>query len=193
MVFHRHPPYIQRMDASPDGRVTDEILEAVYADLRAIAATYLQRERVGHTLQPTALVHEAWVRLSDQHRATWHSAAHFRATSAMVMRRVLVDHAHRRNAAKRGGGTPALPLTTSIGNGITERTVDLLALNDALDRLATMDARQAQIVELRFFGGSTNEEIGAWLDINPRTVQREWRTARAWLFAEIEGSAEETD
>lgn len=168
------------------GGMSDELIEAVYSDLRGIAARYLRRERHGHTLQPTALVHEAWMRLSVQDRAAWRDPSHFRATAAMVMRRVLVDHALRRRARRRGGGRPHVDLTVDMG-AEDEHQFDVIAIHEALERLEQMDPRQARIVELRFFGGSTNEEISAWLDVAVRTVQREWRAARAWLFTEIEG------
>jgi RNA polymerase sigma factor (TIGR02999 family) len=158
----------------------------VYDELRRLARQYLQRERSDHTLQATGLVHEAYLRLVDQSSLSWQNRAHFFAVAAKVMRRVLVDHARSHRAEKRGGDREKLEFDEALlPSG--ERAVDLIALDEALRELERLDARQSQIVELRFFGGLTNEEIGEALDISPRTIKREWRLAKAWLRREISG------
>ncbi len=169
-----------------DVQCTGDVVELVYADLRAIAARYMQSERAEHTLSPTALVHEAWVRLDDQRRAHWNGAAHFRAVASIVMRRVLVDHAVRRGTAKRGGGRVSITLG-AVETEAETSPIDIIALDDALRRLASMDPTQARIVELRFFGCLTNKQTSELLGISTRTAEREWRSARAWLLAQING------
>lgn len=185
--------------SAPDGRLTqllqawqqgdehaaDEIVPLVYAELRRIAANRLRAERSGHTLQPTVLVHEAWMRLADQ-RADWQNRGHFFAIAAQAMRRILVDHARRRAAAKRGSDPVNVPVD-DVAHLLPSPMPDerLLALDAALDRLAGLDPRQAKVVELRFFGGLSVEDTAVFLDISPTTVKREWATARAWLFNEV--------
>ena len=158
-----------------------ELDARLYAELRALAASFLGRERVGHTLQPTALVHEAWIRLSSEDDERWADRAHVFAVSAQVMRRVLVDHARRKQAAKRGGDRERITLSPDITPSPDAEEVDLLALDEALDRLAALDERQARVVELRFFAGLTVEEAAEALGVSERTVAGDWRLARAWL------------
>jgi len=159
------------------------LVEAVYAELRRVAQRHLRRERADHSLTPTALVHEAYLKLIDQRRVRWQSRAHFFSIAAHVMRRILVDHARARATAKRDRGvTIALE---GIEVGSPPRDVDLLALDVALDKLAQLDARQSQLVELRFFAGLTVEETAAALEVAPITVKRDWALARAWLFREL--------
>ena len=167
----------------------ERLMPLIYDELRQIARGYLQHERADHTLQATGLVHEAYLRLVDQTVTSWQSRAHFFGVAACVMRRVLVDHARRHRAEKRGGTWEKLEFDEALAAGLP-RNLDLVALDDALQKLAKVDPRQSQVVELRFFGGLTTEEIGAALAISPRTVKREWRMARAWLRREVstEGS-----
>ncbi|MGZ4985664.1 MAG: ECF-type sigma factor, partial [Chthoniobacterales bacterium] len=141
-------------------------------------------ERPDHTLQATGLVHEAYLRLVDQSTTTWQNRAHFFGVAAQIMRRILVDYARAHRAEKRGGGWDKLALDEA-STPLPERGVDLIALDDALKDLLVLDPRQSQIVELRFFGGLTNEEIGEVLDVSPTTVKRDWRMAKAWLRREI--------
>jgi RNA polymerase sigma factor (TIGR02999 family) len=161
------------------------LVEAVYGELRRVAQRQLRRERPGHSFTPTALVHEAYLKLVDQRRVRWQNRAHFFAIAAHVMRRVLVDHARARATAKRDRGlTIALE---GVEVGTPPPDVDLLALDAALDRLGQLDVRQSRLVELRFFGGLTVEETAAVLDVAPITVKRDWVLARAWLFRELSG------
>ena len=171
---------------SADGSAAERLIPLVYDELRRLARQYLQRERSDHTLQATGLVHEAYLRLVDQSSVTWQNRAHFFGVAAQAMRRILVDHARSHRAEKRGGDREKLEFDEALlPSG--ERAVDLIALDDALRALEKLDARQSQIVELRFFGGLTNEEIGEALDISPRTIKREWRLAKAWLRRQISG------
>jgi RNA polymerase sigma factor (TIGR02999 family) len=173
-----------------DTRAADELVPLVYAQLRRIAAAKLQVERGAHTLQPTALVHEAWLRLMQQHGANWQSRGQFFAIATQAMRRILVDHARRRHAAKRGDGHANVDVDDLDGVISSPLPDDrLIALDDALRQLAAADERQARIVELRFFGGLSVEETANVLDISPSTVKREWATARAWLFREVSGGS----
>ncbi|MBA2528032.1 MAG: sigma-70 family RNA polymerase sigma factor, partial [Pyrinomonadaceae bacterium] len=158
----------------------------VYEELRHQAARYLRRERPGHTLQTTALIHEAYLRLIDAKDVHWQSRAHFFAIAANLMRRILVEYARRRDADKRGGSHIRLPLDEALA--VAEETdVDLLAIDEALDRLAAIDPQQARVVELRFFSGLSVEETAAALGVSPKTVKRNWSVARAWLRREICG------
>jgi RNA polymerase sigma factor (TIGR02999 family) len=170
----------------PPGAESERLLPIVYAELRRLAASYLRRERPGHTLQPTALVHEAYVRLIDQRQIDWSNRAQFMGLAAVMMRRVLVNHARDRVAGKRGGGAEHVPLTLA-GAAIGAPEIDLLDLHDALDRLAASDPRKAQIVELKFFAGLTTEEIAAMLEVSTATVERDWKFARAWLYRAVSG------
>ena len=160
------------------------LLPLVYDELRQLARQYLQRERPDHTLQATGLVHEAYLRLVDQSTTGWQNRAHFLGVAAQVMRRILVDYARSHRAEKRGGDWDKLAFDEAFAPS-AERSVDLIALDDALKDLLALDPRQSQIVELRFFGGLTNEEVAEVLQVSPRTVKREWRMAKAWLRREI--------
>lgn len=167
-----------------DRAALDALLPLVYGELRRLAASHLSRERVGHTLQPTALVHEAYLRLVDQHSADWRNRAHFFGLAAEMMRRILVNHAVSRNAAKRGSGETHIALDEALSFS-KARDVNLVLLDEALKRLADLDGEQAKIVELRFFAGLSVEEVADVMDISDTTVKRKWRAARAWLFAQI--------
>jgi RNA polymerase sigma factor (TIGR02999 family) len=162
----------------------NELLPHVYAELRRIAARQLRAERVGHTLQPTALVHEVYLRLVDQRNVDWRDRAHFFGVAALVMRRILVDHARRHKASKRGDGLPRVSIDEAKEAAAPDG-ISLLALDQALDRLAGVDADLARIVELRAFGGLTIEEAACVLKMSPTTAKREWRTAKAWLTREM--------
>lgn len=168
-----------------DGVAPDSLLPLVYDELRRLAQGYLSNERVGHTLQATALVHEAYIRLVDWENVTWKNRAHFFAVAAQLMRKILVDHARVRNAEKRGGGRQRLELDEAISYPAARREVDLIALDDALQTLAGLDKLQADIVELRFFGGLTIDETAHSVGVSPATVKREWTVAKAWLHREI--------
>jgi RNA polymerase sigma-70 factor, ECF subfamily len=161
----------------------DAALPALYQELRRIAKEYLSRERVGHTLQPTALVHEAYLRLIQQHKIDWSCRAQVLGIAAHMMRRILVNYAVARNAEKRGA---ALRLTAEAPDAGEMRPLELQELDLALNRLEEIDPRQARIVELRFFSGLTVEETASAVDISPKTVKREWRTARLWLARELD-------
>lgn len=172
--------------AAGDPVALDRLLPRVYDELRRIARARLRRERAEHTLAPTDLVHEAFLKLVPIERVAWQGRTHFFAIASRAMRNVLVDHAERRAAAKRGGGQEALTLEEA--GGATEAPLDdLIALGDALARLETVDARQARVVECRFFGGLSLEETAEALGISPATVSRDWTFARAWLHRELSG------
>jgi len=175
------------LDASNgDKEALDRVLPLVYGELRRLAARYLSREGVGHTLQPTALVHEAYLRLVDQRSVDWRNRAQFLGLAAGMMRRILVNHARDRAAAKRGGAAERVSLSL-VDTPSGGPDVDLIALEDSLHRLAALDARKAQVVELKFFGGLTVQEIAEVLQVSGSTVEREWSFARAWLYDAIEG------
>jgi RNA polymerase sigma factor (TIGR02999 family) len=161
------------------------VLDAVYVELRRLARSHLRRERRNHSLPPTALVHEVYLRLIDQTRVRWRSRAHFFAIAAQAMRRVLVDHARTRAAAKRDGAR-TVPLIDDVASPNPLAAPDVLALDVALARLTALDARQGQLVELRFFGGLTVEETADVLGVAPITVKRDWALARAWLYRELQ-------
>lgn len=165
----------------------DALMVAVYGELRRMARGYLRRERAGHSLPPTALVHEAYVKLVDQQRVKWQNRAHFFAIAARVMRRILVDHARGRASAKRGRGATFTLL--DVDARVEAPDVDIVALDLALEKLAGIDERQSRLVELRFFAGLTVEEAAAALGIAPITVKRDWALARTWLYREIRGPA----
>lgn len=170
-----------------DRASAEELLPHVYDELRQMARRYLSRERPGHTLQPTALVHEAYIKLVDQSKVDWQGRTHFFAVGAKVMRHLLIDHARGKGRAKRGGGWRQVTLAggvTPFGEQEFD-AADLLALNECLDRLAELDPRQARVVELRFFGGLTVPEAALVLDVSPRTVEGDWAHARAWLKREL--------
>jgi RNA polymerase sigma factor (TIGR02999 family) len=176
-----------------DRDALDRALPLVYAELRRIADRQLRHEAPGHTLGATALVHEAYLRLADQTRCGWQGRAHFLSVAATAMRRILVDHARRHRAAKRGAAVRAVTLermlaADQLGAPATDERADLLVeLDDALVRLAALDARQARVVECRFFGGLTEEETAAALGIGLRTAKRDWAKARSWLYREVCG------
>ena len=162
----------------------DELLPLIYAELRRVAARQLRAERAGHTLQPTALVHEAYIRLTGQRRLEWQSRAHFFGVAAAVMRRILVDHARRHQAHKRGGGLQPIPIEQAL-DVAAPGVVPVLGLDQALGRLADIDRGLADIVELRAFGGLTIDEAAHVMDVSRSTAKREWRTAKAWLVREL--------
>ena len=170
-----------------DKEALDRVLPLVYGELRRLAAGYLSREGVGHTLQPTALVHEAYLRLVDQRRVDWRNRAQFFGLAAGMMRRILVNHARDRRAAKRGGDAERVSLSL-VDTPSGGHDVDIIALEDALHRLVALDPRKAQVVELKFFGGLTTEEIAEVLQISGATVEREWSFARAWLYDAVGGN-----
>ncbi len=166
----------------------DELLHGIYDELRALAACFLRGERPDHVLQPTALVHDAYLRLVDQKRVAWQDRAHFFGFAARIMRQILVDHARRRAARKRGGDRAGERLSLSgllAADG--ERPIDAIELDEGLERLAELDERQARIVELRFYTGLSVEETAVALDTSESTVKREWRLARAWLLKWLRG------
>jgi RNA polymerase sigma factor (TIGR02999 family) len=169
-----------------DQQALDELTPLVYEELRQQAARYLRKERPNHSLQATALINEAFLRLIDVKDVQWQNRAHFFAIAANLMRRILVDHARRRDAEKRGGSQVCLTLDEGLA-WANEPDVDLLAIDEALDRLAIIDEQQARIVELRFFSGLTVEETATALGVSPKTVKRDWSVARAWLKREIGG------
>jgi len=166
-----------------DVEARDRVMEVVYQELRRRAAAYLRRERAGHTLQPTALVHEAYLRLVDQN-AAWQNRAQFFGVASQIMRRILVDRARARKTAKRSGQWARVTLDESLAEH-QSRDVDVLDLDAALTDLATFDARKSQVAELKFFGGLTLEETGHVLGLSVATVEREWKVARAWLYARL--------
>jgi RNA polymerase sigma-70 factor, ECF subfamily len=167
----------------------NQILPMIYDELRRLAGSYMRRERSDHTLQPTALVHEAYLRLIDQRRADWKNRAQFLGLAANMMRRVLVNHARDRAAGKRGGN--ASKVTLSLVGGLEQPQVDVIAVDEALGKLAELDPRQSRIIEFKFFTGLTTDEIAEVLGISTATVEREWKFARAWLFnaLKVQGGA----
>lgn len=165
----------------------DALMAAIYQDMRRLAASHMSAERRDHTLQPTALVHEAYVKLIDQRRCDWKDRLHFFAVASRIIRRILIDHAREHQAQKRGGALTRIRIGDQEFAAPTQ-DLDLLALDEALAELATIDAQQARIVELRFFGGCTVDEVAELLSIGKRTVDRDWQVARAWLFERLDGS-----
>jgi RNA polymerase sigma factor (TIGR02999 family) len=168
-----------------DRGALDQLVPLVYEDLRRLAVGHMARETPGHALQPTALVHEAYVRLVDQRRVQFRNRAHFFGVAAGLMRRILVDHARRRRAEKRGGAAERVTLTDHSMPVVEQEAVDVLALHASLERLAVFDPQQARIVELRYFGGLTIEEAAEVVGISSATVVREWTIAKAWLRADL--------
>ena len=167
-----------------DQSALDKLVPLVYEELHRLAHRYISRERPGNTLQTTALAHEAYLRLIDVNRVQWQNRAHFFAVAAQTMRRILVDLARTRHNLKRGGGAEQISLErVSLASPV--RSADLLALDEALSRLAALNARQSQVVELRYFGGLTDQEVGEVMKISPRTVRSDWRLAKAWLYREL--------
>lgn len=167
-----------------DQQALDKLMPLVYNELHRVAARHIRRQRPGHTLQTTALVNEAYLRLIDSSQVRWQNRAHFFAVSAQLMRRILVDFARQRQSLKQGGGTEKVVLDEALVVA-PERGTDLLALDDALNSLAVLNARQAQVVELRYFGGLSEEETAEVLKVSLRTVQRDWNLARLWLYREL--------
>jgi RNA polymerase sigma factor (TIGR02999 family) len=169
-----------------DQNALSELLPLVYSELRKLADHYLRRERSDHTLQPTALVHEAYLRLIGLHDADFHNRAHFYGAAAQVMRRILVDHARSHRAAKRGHGAVPVDLDEALNIGIDLR-LDLVALDEALQRLSEVRSELTKVVELRYFGGLSIEETAEFMHVSPATVKRYWVFARAWLYRELSG------
>jgi RNA polymerase sigma factor (TIGR02999 family) len=167
-----------------DSKALDDLMPLVYREMRDLAARSLRRERAHHTLQSTALVHEAYLRLVHYDRIDWRSRAHFLAVAATIIRQILVDHARTRMRAKRGGGNLFLQLEESVA-GAPQPELNLVALDDALLDLARLDQQQAKVVELRFFGGLSIEETAEVLSISDSTVKRDWAVAKSWLFREL--------
>jgi RNA polymerase sigma factor (TIGR02999 family) len=168
-----------------DEAALDELLQAVYPELRRVAARQLRHHRAGHSLQPTLVAHDVYLRLADQRRVSWQNRAHFLAIAARLTRRVLVDHARKRAAWKRGLGVQPLSLDDVDVPARSSADLDLVALDAALARLAALDERQAKVVELRFFGGLSIEETASALEVSTGTVKRDWVTARLWLLDEL--------
>ena len=172
---------------SGDAAARDDVIRGVYDELRRMANRYLRLERPDHTLQPTALVHEAYMRLIDQTQVNWQNRAHFFGVAAQMMRRILVDHARTKQRDKRGGSAPKLSLDEAI-EASTERAADLVALDAALESLTRIDERKGRVIELRFFGGLSVEETAEVLAVSPQTVLRDWKLAKAWLYQEMRGA-----
>lgn len=179
-----HVTELLRAWGGGDPAALNELLPHIYDELRRLAGHYLRRERPDHTLQPTALVHEAYLRLIDTNNVRWQNRAHFFGAAAQAMRRILVDHARQHAAAKRGGAEHRVTLDESVALA-EQRDVDLLLLDDALDRLEEMDVQKSRMVELRFFGGLSLEETAEVMGVSEATVTRQWRTTRAWLHREL--------
>jgi RNA polymerase sigma factor (TIGR02999 family) len=173
-----------------DERAPEVLLPLVYEELKRLAGGYMRNEREGHTLQTTALVHEAYIRLVDWKNADWQNRAHFFAVAAQMMRRILVDHARRRNAEKRGSGGQKIALDDAVSFA-EERDIDLFALDEALTQLEAFDKRQCRIVELRFFGGLTIDETAEVMKLSPATVKNEWTMARTWLYSRLKSGDEQ--
>lgn len=171
-----------------DAAAREALVPLVYDELRRIARRCLAGQKTNHTLQPTALVHEAYLRLAGHDSVSWQNRAHFFAVATQMMRQILVDHARRRAAAKRGGGAVTVALDEEVASK-SSVVLDLIALDDAMRQLAELDPRQSQIVELRFFGGLSIEETAHVVDISPATAKREWATARLWLHQAMSRSA----
>ena len=178
----------QRLREWSDGgkrEALDELMPFVYDELHRQAARYLRRENAAHTLQTTALIHETYLKLIDQRQVRWQNRAHFFAIAAQAMRRILVDYARTRDRKKRGGGEFKLPLEAAMSEAADEKAVDLIALDEALTRLAAIDLQQSRVVELRYFSGLSLEETAEVLNISRATTAREWNIARAWLHREL--------
>ena len=166
-------------------QVLDQLMPLVYEELRRQASRYLRRERKGHTLQTTALIHEAYIKLIDQKNVEWQNRSHFFAIAAQAMRRILVDYARERHREKRGGAAENLPIEEALSIVSQGKSVDLVALDEALTRLAEFDARQARVVELRYFSGLSIDETAGVLGVSNVTVRRDWNMAKAWLHQQI--------
>ena len=168
-----------------DAEVLDDLMPLIYVELRRQASGYLRRERVNHTLQPTALINEAYLKLIDQRDVKWQNRAHFFAIAAQAMRRILVDYARERHREKRGGAAENLPIDEALTIVSQEKSVDLVALDEALNKLAKFDERQSRVVELRYFSGLSIDETAEVLNVSNVTVRRDWNMAKAWLLQEI--------
>lgn len=192
MADDKEPDITVWLKAVREGRsgAHEQLMPRVYESLRRRAGSMMRRESAGHTLGPTALVHETYLKLIDQNRVEWQDRAHFFAIASTAMRRILVDHARGRQSQKRGGAQRNLSLEDDDVVVAVERDEDVLALDDALKKLQTLDERQARIVELRFFGGLTNVEVAEALGISERTVRGEWAMVRAWLRREFDQEGE---
>lgn len=175
-----------------DTDALERLIPLVIDELRRLAGGLFRRESEAHTLQPTALVNEVYMRLADQRRVSWDNRSQFFAFAALLMRRVLVDHAKARKAAKRGGGAAKIPLSEELAMGDVV-DLDILALDQALEGLARIDRRQARVVEMRFFAGLSHEEIAELLDVSLSTVKRDWRTAKLWLYREMSSQRPASD
>ena len=167
-----------------DATALEALIPAVYQELHRMAERHLRHENVGHTLQPTALVHEAYLRLIDQTQVEWQNRAHFFGVAAQMMRRILVDHAKAKHRDKRGGDAVKVSLDAALDYG-HERAAEVVALDDALEALAVFDERKSRIVELRYFGGLSVEETAQVLEVSPQTVMRDWNLAKAWLYQQL--------
>lgn len=172
-----------------DAQALDRLIPAIYKELRRLAHYHLERERDGHTLQSTALVHEVYLRMRASEELHLKNRAHFFAVAAQMMRRILVDHARRHGAGKRGGSAIRTPLDEVLEIPMPDDQTDLVSLDDALDQLQSFDARKSQVVEMRFFGGLSTKEIAAVLGITESTVHRDWNIAKAWIYRYLEGNA----
>lgn len=181
-----HVTRILSASRTGDPRAQDQLLELVYDELRSLAGAFLQRERQDHTLQPTALVHEAWLRMVGQMDARIQDRNHFVSVAASVIRRILIDHARRKKSLKRGGGQAAEEWEAALTLAEEANGLDLLALDEALDRLESLSLRQRRIVELRYFGGLSIQEAAGVLEVSPATVKAEWAMARAWLRQQLD-------
>ena len=181
-----------RAAASRQPQDVERLMSALYADMRRLAHAQLSGERANHTLQPTALVHEAYLKLIDQRSTDWNDRLHFLSVASRIMRRILIDYARERGSVKRGGDRQRAAMEFHE-IGVPTRDLDLLALDEALHDLATLDERQARVVELRFFGGCTLDEVASLLNVGRRTVDRDWMVAKAWLFHRIAGHCEAND
>lgn len=177
-----------RAASSGERRDMDALMAAIYEDLRRLAVGHMRGERDGHTLQATAVVHEAYMKLIDQRTADWNDRSHFFAVASRIIRRILVDHAREKHADKRGGGRAGQSLE-ALDIASATQSIDLIALDEALEELAKLDERQARIVELRFFGGCTVEEVAELLGAGKRSIDRDWQVARAWLFDRLADDA----
>ena len=188
-ITHQHQ-ITQLLEEWSEGNQSalDELYPLVYEELHRLARRYMSRERKGHTLQTTALINEAYVRLVDQRNVHWANRSHFFAISAQIMRRILIDHARRHAYAKRGGGAQQVSLE-EVAVVAREQSAEIIRLDEALKTLAKMDPRRCHVVELRYFGGLSNEEIAGVLKVSENTVTRDWNLARAWLHQQLTGSA----
>ena len=176
--------------AQGNQQAAERLIPLVYDELKRLARAYMRRERPDHTLQTTALVHEAYLRFVRQQAVTWRGRSHFFAIASQLMRRILIDHARAHLRAKRGGAIAALPLNEALAFS-PEQSSELVKLDEALDRLSQLDPRQGRIVELRFFGGLSVEETAEFLGISAKTVKRDWSVAKAWLHGELRGGNED--